>query len=82
MASVFTCLRCPSLRGPLSLPAESTVVACTKDPRDWLLQASVVLAFAPRVCLGFVPSILFPSVVGSVRFVNGFSCLQISVLMD
>lgn len=51
-------------------------VACTKDPRDGLLQAGVVLAahpaFAPRVCLGFVPSILFPSVVGSVRFVNGF----------
>lgn len=57
-------------------------VACTKDPRGGLLQASVVLAFAPRVCLGFVPSVLFPSVVGSVRFVNGFSCLQISVLME
>lgn len=81
--------RCRRTWCPLSLPALDALlsgaafpsrriysVACTREPRDGLLQASVVLvtylAFAPRACLGFVPSILFPSVVGSVRFVNGF----------
>lgn len=53
--------------------AQSThSVAHTRELRDRVLQASVVLAThlasAPMACLGFLPSILFPSVVISVRF--------------